>query len=212
MTDGFEATFRVRMTPEEAWARLTAGRDEGRLDDHLWLPGFDARATVVEADPPHRLQATKDDEPCAGTDIAVTLEEDGTGTRIRIVQSRFGAWLDARYEMMSIGWKYIVADLQAVLATGVHARRHFLPWGDLGAAVSARDGGVHVGRVREGALAARLGMADGDLLVALAGAPVASCDDLVTVLRVLASGERPVTAEWIREGSLMTATLNVAAS
>jgi hypothetical protein len=39
--------------------------------------------------------------------------------------------------------------------------------------------------------------------VTLAGAPVASLDDLVTVLRVLDATTRP-DAEWIRSGALMT--------
>ena len=100
--------------------------------------------------------------------------------------------------------RYIVADLQTYLATGVDPRRHLRPWGDLGADATAIDGGVRVDRVRPGALANRLGITAGDLLVTLAGAPVASLDDLVTILRVLDSSARP-DAEWIRSGSLMTA-------
>ena len=86
---------------------------------------------------------TKDDEPCAGTDIVVTLEDEDTGTRVHVTQS-FGDWLPTRYEIMSVGWRYIVADLQTYLATGVHARRHLRPWGDLGAEATAIDGGVSI--------------------------------------------------------------------
>jgi S1-C subfamily serine protease len=124
--------------------------------------------------------------------------------RIHVVQSRLGAWLPERYEMMSVGWRYIVADLQTYIATGVHARRHLRPWGDLGADATAIDGGIRVDRIREGGLVSRLGLDDGDLLVTLAGAPVASLDDLVTVLRVLDRDRLPA-AEWIRSGSLLTA-------
>ena len=204
MTPGrFEATFRLRIDRDTAWRRVTenATSDDG---EHLWLPGFDSRATIVDANPPGRLHATKDDEPCAGTDIVVTLEDDEIGVRIHVVQSRFGAWLPEHYEMMSVGWRYIVADLQTYLATGVHARRHLRPWGDLGADATAIDGGIGVDRIREGGLASRLGLDDGDLLVMLAGAPVASLDDLVTVLRVLDTDGVPA-AEWIRSGSLVTA-------
>ena len=49
---------------------------------------------------------------------------------------------------MSVGWRYIVADLQTYLATGVHARRHLRPWGDLGAEATAIDGGVSIDGVR----------------------------------------------------------------
>jgi hypothetical protein len=199
--DAFEATFRVRTDRDTAWRRLTetaAGPDD---TSRLWLPGFDSRVTVVESEPPARLRATKDDEPCAGTDIVVTLEADETGTRIRVVQSRFGDWLPARYEVMAIGWRFIHADLQTYLATGVHARRHLRAWGDLGCSFEAADGGVRIERVRAGGLADRLGMYDGDLLVSLAGAPIASLDDLVTVLRVVGSAGDP-SAGWIRAGEL----------
>ncbi|MGH9248887.1 MAG: PDZ domain-containing protein [Acidimicrobiales bacterium] len=202
--DSFEATFRVRIDRDTAWQRLTANETGSDETAHLWLPGFDSQVSVVDAVPPDRLRATKDDEPCAGTDILVTLEDDDTGTRVHVAQSRFGDWLPVRYELMSVGWRYIVADLQTYLATGVHARRHLRPWGDLGADTTAIDGGVRVDRVRPGALANRLGITAGDLLVALAGAPVASLDDLVTILRVLDTSARP-DAEWIRSGSLMTA-------
>ena len=199
--DRFETTFRIRIDRDTAWRRLTENATSDERDQ-LWLPGFDSQATIVDADPPGRLHATKDDEPCAGTDIVVTLEDDEIGVRIHVVQSRFGAWLPERYEMMSVGWRYIVADLQTYLATGVHARRHLAPWGDLGAAATAIDGGIRVDRIAEGGLASRLGLDDGDLLVRLAGAPVASLDDLVTVLRALDPDGAPA-AEWIRSGSLL---------
>jgi hypothetical protein len=202
--DGFEATFRLRIDRETAWRRLTengASSDEG---EQVWLPGFDSQATIVDAEPPRRLHGTKDDEPCAGTDIVVTLDDDELGVRIHVVQSRFGAWLPEHYEMMAVGWRYIVADLQTYLATGVHARRHLRPWGDLGADATAIDGAIRVDGVRDGGLAGHLGLADGDLLVTLAGAPVASLDDLVTVLRILDTDRAPA-AEWIRSGSLLTA-------
>ncbi|MFO7279702.1 MAG: PDZ domain-containing protein [Thermoanaerobacterales bacterium] len=204
-TDGFEATFRVRLDRTTAWRRLTGrpldatGDDEG---EHLWLPGFDSAATVVDANPPERLRATKDDEPCAGTDIVVTLVDEGTGTRIHVVQSRFGNRLPAPRELMAVGWRHIVADLQTFLATGVHAGRHLRPWGDLGATVTARDGGLVVGDVRPGGLADRLGLVDGDLLTALAGAPVTGYAELDTVLRVVDPDGAPLAAEWVRAGAL----------
>jgi hypothetical protein len=202
-TDRFHTSFRLRIDRDTAWHRLTAEEAGSDVPAHLWLPGFDSQVTVVDAAAPDRLRATKDDEPCAGTDIVVTLEDEDTGTRVHVTQSRFGDWLPIRYEIMSVGWRYIVADLQTYLATGVHARRHLRPWGDLGAEATAIDGGVSIDGVREGTLAHRLGLTSGDLLVTLAGAPVASLDDLVTVLRVLDVTTRP-DAEWVRSGALMT--------
>jgi hypothetical protein len=208
--DRFEATFRLRTDRDTAWRRLTADDAGSGETGHLWLPGFDSQVTVVDAHPPERLRATKDDEPCAGTDILLTLHDEDTGTCVHVAQSRFGDWLPARYDLMSVGWRYIVADLHTYLATGVHARRHLRPWGDLGADVTAVDGGIEVEGVRQDTLARRLGLTDGDLLVTLAGAPVASLDDLVTILRVVDTSARP-DAEWIRSGALMTAGADGAA-
>ena len=73
--DRFEATFRLRTGRDTAWRRLTADDAGSGETGHLWLPGFDSQVTVVDADPPERLRATKDDEPCAGTDILVTLHK-----------------------------------------------------------------------------------------------------------------------------------------
>src|SRR5690606_31481995 len=144
------------------------------------------------------------DEPCAGTDIVVTLE-DAAGTRITVVQSGFGDWLADLRDVMAVRWRHIVADLQTYLGTGVHARRHLRAWGDLGARARLGDGGLRISEVRDGTLAGRLGLQDGDLLVWLAGAPVASHDDLATILRVLDGRQGPVEAEWVRGGSLVTA-------
>jgi hypothetical protein len=204
--DHFEATFVVAVDRHTAWERLTgsaAARREGK--ERLWLPGFDSDATLSARDEERELRATKDDEPCAGTEIVVTLEDDESGTRITVVQSRFGDWMPPMYDQMAVGWRHIVADLQTYLSTGVHARRHLRAWGDLGAAVTPDSGGLRLDPVRDGSLAARLGLLDGDLLVVLGGAPVSNHDDLLTVLRVL--GDRPdVSAEWVRAGQLMAAT------
>jgi hypothetical protein len=196
--DRFEATFVLAVDRQTAWRRLAHQPDR-------WLPGFDAAVTVVEAAEGERLHVTKDEEPCAGTEIAVTLEDADTGTRVTVVQWGFGQDLAARYDMMAIGWRHIVSDLQTYLATGAHARRHLRGWSDLGAAVDAADGGLRISSVRPGSLADRLGLQPGDLLVVLAGAPVSTADDLVTVLRVVRTLHGEVRAEWVRDGEVRKA-------
>jgi hypothetical protein len=204
--DHFEATFVLSTAPATSWSRLTEHpvQPEGG-HDRYWLPGFDAETTVVEQQEGTRLVVTKDQEPCAGTEIVVTLEADEAGTRITVVQSRFGDWLPAMYDTMAVGWRHIVADLETYLGTGVHARRHLRPWGDLGAVARSEGGGLRVQDVRADGLAGRLGLRDDDLLVVLGGAPVANQDDLLTVLRVLEARPGPVAAEWVRDGALLTA-------
>ncbi|MGH8978353.1 MAG: SRPBCC domain-containing protein [Acidimicrobiia bacterium] len=203
--DHFEATIVLHVDRAAAWKRLTEHSILSTSDaTRYWLPGFDSAVTVSEEAPDERLCATKDDQPCAGTEIVVTLSDTEAGTQITVVQSRFGDWLPARYDMMAVGWRHIVADLHAYLATGAHARRHLRAWGDFGADARPRDGGLLVEGVRPDTLADRIGLRDGDLLVVLAGAPVATYDDLVTVLRVIATLPGPVHAEWVRDGAMHT--------
>jgi hypothetical protein len=204
--DRFETTFVLGIDRATAWSRLTEHPVESSATAaRYWLPGFDSAATVIDEVPGSELRATKDDEPCAGTQIVVTLSDHETGTRITVVQSGFGDWMPPRYDVMAVGWRHIVADLQTYLCTGAHARRHFRPWGDLGAEVTPSAGGLRIDNVRADTLAGRLGLRDDDLLVVLAGAPVSNHDDLVTVLRVLDSVPGPVEAEWVRGGALQTA-------
>ena len=204
--DHFEATFVIGIDRGTAWKRLTEHPVEASAGERrYWLPGFDSAATVIEQDEATRLQLTKDDEPCAGTEIVVTLSDSDSGTSITVVQSRFGDWMPERYDMMAIGWRHIVADLQTFLCTGAHPGRHLRPWGDLGADVTPGAGGLEVRQVRPDTLAGRLGLHDDDLLVVLAGAPVSSHADLVTVLRVLMDRPGPVAAEWVRNGALQSA-------
>jgi hypothetical protein len=200
-TDRFEATFVLAIDRATAWKRLTEHPvDSPSGDARYWLPGFDSSATVTEQVEGTELRVTKDDEPCAGTDIVVTLTDADTGTRITVVQSRFGDWMPPHYDMLAVGWRHIVADLETYLSTGAHASRHLRPWGDLGAEVIPTAGGLHVAGVRPGTLADRIGLRDDDLLVVLAGAPVSGYDDLVTVLRVLDGRAGEVGAEWVRDG------------
>ena len=122
---------------------------------------------------------------------------------VDVSQAEFGDWLDSMYEIIGVGWRHIVADIEAYLEFGVHPSRHLRPWGDLGAGMSPAPGGVLVGAVRPDGLAAELELVDGDVLVVLGGAPISSIDDLITVLRVLIPAEHSVDAEWIRDGVLM---------
>ncbi len=208
-SDRFEATFVVRVDRNTAWDRLTRNTigDSGRTEQPraYWLPGFDSSATLTGEERGTQLRLAKDEEPCAGTEILITLEDAETGTRITVVQSGFGDWFRAAYDLMEVGWRHIVADLETYLSTGVHAARHLRPWGDFGAALTPSAGGLRVDAIRTGTLADRLTLQPDDVVVVLSGAPVSTHDDLATVLRVLAQRPGEVEAEWVRDGELMTA-------
>lgn len=205
--DHFDASFVLQIGREQAWSRLLARPiDSTTGDERWWLAGFDSAVTVDESTEGEHLRATKDDEPCKGSEIVVQLRDVEGGTEVTVVQSRFGDWLPGGYDLMAVGWRNIVADLQTYLATGVHPGRHNRPWPDLGADVEPVDGGLRIGLVRDGTLASRLGLAEEDLLVVLGGAPVSTVDDLVTAMRVLDGTDIDVSAEWVRDGAVHTAT------
>ena len=94
-----------------------------------WSIEFDAAvnrtvysaATVVEQSPPSRLHVTKDDPPCPGTDIVVTLPVDRTGSEpVAIANTGYGVldWTfddpdagpsDERIELLREGAKRLPA-------------------------------------------------------------------------------------------------------
>ena len=63
--------------------------------------------------------------------------------------------------------------------------------------------------MRSDTLADRLGFHDDDLLVVLAGAPVSTHDDLLTVLRVISGQIEGVEAEWVRDGAVHKAVASM---
>ena len=101
MNDKFEATFTVSIAPDVAWSRIARRdlvehektRDKDATAGQVWLPGFDSTAEILESVPGKLLRVRKDHQPCEGTEIVVRLESAGTGTKITVVQSGFGAML-----------------------------------------------------------------------------------------------------------------------
>ena len=58
----------------------------------LPIPG--ASCTAIEVEAERLLRVKKDHWPCEGTEILIELEQVDAGTRVRVVQSGFGAFLD----------------------------------------------------------------------------------------------------------------------
>ncbi len=213
---GFESTLDIGVDLVLCWQRLTA-RAAG---EHLWLAGFDAPVEVVAERPPSpdgegyaELVARKVEDPCGGTRIVVRLDDHASESHARLVvsQDEFQFPFEPMREILDVGWRHIVADLQTFLATGVHTGRHNRPWVDMGASGRAADGGVVLSDVAAGGLADGLGLRDGDLVVAVCATPVSSMRDLVAVLRTAQhldafAGPQVRSAafqvEWIRDGEL----------
>lgn len=200
MTRMFEAAFTVGAPRSEVWRALEAGRSS---TGGWWLPAFESHVEEIKCEPERCLRARKVEEPCAGTEIAITLEVDGNGTRITVVQSGFGDWFDAMRSVLTIGWGHIVADLALYFEHGVTGRRHLLAWADPGAGLIESEAGLVVDGVQLGGWAARHGLETGDVIVAVGNAPIVRRADLETALRVLPPG-LDVATTWVRSGQLTT--------
>ena len=208
MKDDFEATFVVDLAPEEVWETLTERTLEGATPDevHYVLPGFPslralpipgASCTAIEAEAGRLLRVQKDDHPCAGTEIAVRLEQAETGTRVTIVQSGFGPFLDivGRDTVFSHGHQ-IVRDLRLYLE-----RRITVPgsvWGvNLAAKPRETPVGLEILSVDEGGPAACAGLEAGDLLLTLRGIRLHDIQQLATVLALTEPGS-DAEISWAR--------------
>ena len=187
--DGFEATFVVSTPRAEAWARLQAARPaaEGLGETRpgqWWIPAIEGPADELEVVPEERLRARTAIEPCKGTEIVLTLEDDDSGTRITIVQSGFGPGFSSARPWLAAGWYTILADLVIFFERGVSPGRHASMWWSIGCDVEETDEGLVVrGPFRPNGLAAEAGLEDGDLLLKLQGSPIVTVKDLSVLTR-----------------------------
>jgi hypothetical protein len=149
-------------------------------------------------------------EPCAGTEIVITLEHEGSGTKVTIVQSGFGAMWTFAADALEVGWRHIVADLALYLERGVHGSRHIRRWGNFGCVFRDTDFGLEVVSAMGDSFAQRVGLTAGDIVIAVAGAPVVTRAELESLMRVLPSGET-VEVEWVRADAKLEAEAAVRA-
>jgi len=209
--DDFEATFVVEIAPAEVWKALTRRVVEADGEPHYVLPGFPslvpldlpgARCTPLEVEENRLLRVRKDHEPCAGTEIALRLEQAGTGTRVTIVQSGFGAFLDivGRSTVFAHG-QQIVNDLRLYLERGVTVVG--TAWGPfLGGTPRQTPIGVEIDSVQPASFAERVGLRPGDLLLTLRGIRIHDLAQLWTVL-ALTDAAAPAEASWLRGSEVM---------
>jgi uncharacterized protein YndB with AHSA1/START domain len=208
MKDEFEATLVVDLAPDAVWEALTERTVDvdAQGSVHYVLPGFPslvslgvvgASCTPLEVEPGRLLRVRKDHHPCAGTEIAVRLEQVETGTRITVVQSGFGPFLDivGRDTVFGHGHQ-IMADFRLYLE-----RRITVPgtrWGaNLGAQTRQTPVGLEVVSVDPGGFADSAGIRPGDLLLTLRGIRL---HDLQQLWTVLALTDAPSSADvtWAR--------------
>jgi len=205
MDDRFEATFRVDASAAEVWQRLREAEPPAPMrPGQWWLPAFESPADQLDCDEGRSVRLVKAAQPCAGTEIAVTLEASGSSTKVTVVQSGFGALFDHMLNALSIGWSHIVADLALYLQTGARGGRHIAPWASIGCSVREVQAGIEVDTVF-GGLAAQAGLAPGDVVLAVGSAPVVFERELQTLMRVFGTGDK-VEVTWARGGQIFRAT------
>jgi len=201
MSDDYEATFVVELAPTKVWEALTRRTVEASSgaegETHFVLAGFPsfvaldvpgASCTMLKIEDERLLRVRKDHEPCAGTEIAVTLERAESGTRVTVVQSGFGAFIDfaGRDTVFGHG-DQIITDFRLYLERGLTVPGTV--WGaNLGARARFTPVGVEVFAVDEGGFAEQVGLRPGDLLLTLRGIRLHDLPQLWTVLALTDPG------------------------
>ena len=188
------------------------------------FPSFDGRpgcrVTVLASEPQQRLHVRKDDEPCVGTEIQISVGPATAGgwpTRVSLKQWGFSDALLAAGDVIDAHWRQIVADFQLYLTHEISVPGTV--FGDFGATLHQTSLGVELGTVFDGGLAFRCGMTEGDLLVGVGPIRVQSIEQLWTILALLGRADAaipmdaaaPATWEvtWIRAGQLQQANLSL---
>ncbi len=217
MSGTYERTFSVSVPVERAWSACTdpdelarwfftptgGDEDESRFD----LYGTEVTWTILEVDRPHRLRYRQGGGPAprlpGPIETCITFEAQDTGTRITIVHSGFGDGDDWATALKSVsrGADESVADLILYLETGVGFPRHPIEGSYHGIQAQEVPAGLVVHAVDPGSFGALLGLARGDLLVEVGGAPVFGYRELWAVARATPPGQE-ATASWIRGGEL----------
>jgi PDZ domain len=197
--DGFEVTFVVSTPRDIAWERLATATPASDAvappgPGQWWIPAVEGAADEIEVVPQERLHVRKARFPCEGTEIVVTMEDAGTGTRITFVQHGFGPHFAEGRPWLEAGWWAIRADLYVFFEHGVACGRHLRPWSSIGCDVAETPGGLTVGAVQAGGLADQAGATTGDLILTIAGAPVVNVRELAVLVRA----RRPGTETKLR--------------
>lgn len=210
MKDEFRAEFVVDLDRQAVLDALTepVSGFEPRGEDgstKRLLPGFpSAKPTVVpgavctqlEIEPGRLLRVRKDDEPCAGTEIAILLEDTETGTRVYVVQSGFGPWFQAAKDTILAHGYEIVADFQLFLERGIRVPPK--NWGvSLGGMTRQTPTGVAITAVSPDGFASRAGLERGDLLLTLRGVRIYNTQQLWTALALSGTGD-VADVSWAR--------------
>lgn len=207
--DGFEATFVVSTSREQAWAWLENARPaiEGLFevrDGQWWIPAVEAPGDELEVKPADLLRVRKAVEPCKGTEIVIVMEDAETGTRITFVQSGFGPDFPEHRAWLTAGWHSILADLVVFFTRGASPGRHLSWWSSIGCDVQETDEGLVARRIAQAGFASQAGLQDGDLILQIAGAPVLNVRELAVLVRGPLKTGAEAKVRYLRGASVLS--------
>jgi uncharacterized protein YndB with AHSA1/START domain len=125
------------------------------------------------------------------TEVTVTFEATGTGTRLSITQSGFGPGDDwqGRLDDLGLGWAQTLAAMELYLRTGVRYDRFFTFKSDVGVVVQEQLAGPQVLSVAAGSFAANAGVQRGDIILKIGEAPIFDRSDIWLFTREHEIGE-----------------------
>lgn len=212
MSRAFESVFDVERPLHAVWEACRLATDDA--PPACRIPGFPSldgqpgcAATVIDSAPQQLLRVRKDDEPCAGTEIAIHVSPATAGgwpTRVSVRQSGFAPWLLAAGDVVEAHWRHIVADFHLYLVHEVTVPGTV--WGEIGAGVQQTPIGLELADLTADGLAARCDMQAGDVLLTIAGIRIHTIEQLWTVL-ALVDSRRETSVAWVRGGRRMTANV-----
>jgi uncharacterized protein YndB with AHSA1/START domain len=208
----YERTFQVSASPERVWRALTdpaelavwhgrAERFEAVVGGRIRFadPGYEpVEGVVEEVVPAERIRWRTSADAVV---ITETLEADGRGTRITIVEERAMQPSDHEREASRLGWDESLADLMLLLETGIGFPRHMTSRSTIGAATRSAPYGVEVISVSTGSFSEAVGLSSGDVLVRIGEAPLFDRSDIALLMREHAPGTE-LEAVFIRKGRL----------
>jgi uncharacterized protein YndB with AHSA1/START domain len=212
MTARVEKVFEVALPVARVWRAFAESEERSQWEAdpfeiearpggrvHWELPGMACEGRVVEVVPERLLVHTERSGPHAETRVSVAFEPVPGGTRVTLVHEGFagpeaGALAAASTEQ---GWDLALADLFVWLERGVPARRFVRRWMDPGLEARQTRAGLEITSVAPGGFAEKCGLASGDLLLAVGGAPVTSFRELWVLTKEHGPGAK-LSAEFLR--------------
>jgi uncharacterized protein YndB with AHSA1/START domain len=203
MSNKLTRTFELAVPLERAWQVFTDPKElNGWYAGGGMLKEFDARpggrvvvgaegmpdivGEVREAVQPNRVVFTEGPGILpAETEITVTLEEAGTGTRVRITQAGFGDGEDwaGMLESYGNGWDEGIYDLQLYVLRGVTGNRFFTWQSSFGLAVRDTPAGAEVIKVWPETFGEQVDIRAGDLVLKVGNASIFGERDLSLLSR-----------------------------